>query len=319
MATNRPALIQLKNRTVFIVNPQAGSGRAGCKWPLIQSLAEKRLGAFETMWTTRPGDASLFARKAAGRGACLVVCVGGDGTLNEVINGLMCSGDSIREKVSVGYIPFGTGLDFIKTVPVPKKIEDAIEVIRKKKTHRIDIGKIYFRDHTGLPSCRYFHNVVSFGLGGEVDKKINESRKIFGPVSFFRAAFMAIIKYGRKKVFIKVNDHLETHAIIWNVAVGNGCFHGAGMKVAPGAKIDDGLFHITIIGNMNLIEVFCKFPKLYTGNLRMPKIHETVGTLIHAASDQKVLIDLDGECPGALPAIIEMVPKAINLVVGEKE
>jgi diacylglycerol kinase (ATP) len=308
--------MQVKNHSVFIVNPQAGSGRAGFGWSKVSSMAKKRIGAFQTMWTSKPGDAICFAREAVCNGAGLVVCVGGDGTLNEVINGIMYHKPSVRECVDVGYIPCGTGLDLIKTVPIPKKLEDAVEIIKKRKTRRIDVGKLSYRDHTGQSSCRYFHNVVSFGLGGEVDKKINESKKIFSTVSFFRAAFMAVIKYGKKKVYIKVDNHLEGQAVIWNVVVGNGCFHGAGMKVAPKAKIDDGLFHITILGNMNIIEVFCKFPKLYTGNLKAQKIHETVGRVIHAASEQKVLIDLDGECPGTLPAIIEMVPKAINLVVG---
>ncbi len=307
--------MQLKNHSVFIVNPRAGSGRAGSGWPKVASMAKKRLGDFQTRWTSKPGDAVSFAKEAVCDGAGIVVCVGGDGTLNEVINGIMCHEPSVREDVDVGYIPCGTGLDFIKTLPVPEKVEDALEVIKRRKTHRIDIGKIFFRNHTGQTTFLYFHNVVSFGLGGEVDKKINESKKIFGTVSFFRAAFMAIIKYGKKKIYIKVDDHLEGQAVIWNVVVGNGCFHGAGMKVAPEAKIDDGLFHVTIIGNMNLIEVFCKFPKLYTGNLKARKIQQTVGRLIHAASEQKVLIDIDGECPGTLPAIIEMVPKAINFVV----
>ena len=306
-----------KNHTVFIINPKAGSGRSGSRWPAVMSLAKKHLGLFQVMRTSGPGDAVNFAKEAVCKGAGLVVCVGGDGTLNEVINGIMSHGPSVREGVCVGYIPCGTGLDFIRTVPIPKKLEQAVEVIKNKNTRLIDIGKISYRDHSGKAACRYFHNVVSFGLGGEVDIKINDSRKLFGTASFFRAAFMAVLRYGKKKVYIKVDHHLEGEAVIWNVVVGNGRYHGAGMKVAPEAKIDDGIFHVTILGNMNLIEAFCKFPKLYTGNFKVRKIQQTVGKMIHAASEQKVLIDLDGECPGTLPAIMEMVPKAINLVVGD--
>jgi YegS/Rv2252/BmrU family lipid kinase len=307
--------MQLQRGSLFIVNPKAGSRKAASMWPKMAIMAEKRLGPFQTRWTSKPGDAIFLAKEAVCKGVRLLVCVGGDGTLNEVINGLMYHEASVRENVTLGYIPCGTGLDLIRTIPIPKKPERAIAAIQKGKTYRIDIGKISFRNHMGKSTCRYFHNVVSFGLGGEVTRKINESEKWIGKLSFFRAAIMAVLKYGKKEIYIKVDNRLEGQAIIWNVVVGNGCFHGAGMKVAPKAKIDDGLFHISILGNMNIFEALCKFPKLYTGNLRAGKIHETAGRMIHAASDQNVLLDVDGECPGSLPAVIEIVPEAINLIV----
>ncbi len=302
-------------KTVFIVNPASGSGRAGGEWSRLRGLAERKLGSFTAMATSKAGDAAEFARRAADGGADRLVCFGGDGLLNEAINGLMRVGPDAAKNTAVGFVPAGTGVDFSRTAPVPRNPKDALEVVAEGFATTIDLGKIAYRDHNGKSSFRYFHNVASFGVGGEIDLKVNKSSKLFGPLSFWVETFAAVLKYGKKRIFINVDDRLEGFAKVWNVAICNGRTHGGGMKVAKDARIDDGLFHVTFLGDLTLPQVFREFPRLYTGNLDGPKTHTVTGRKIWAASDEKVLIDVDGECPGMLPVFAEIVPAALTLIV----
>ena len=301
---------------VFIVNPNAGNGSTGSKWPRIKSLARDRLGPFEHFMTEGPGDASRLASKAVSRGAELLACVGGDGTLNEVVNGVMEHGDAIRSNLAIGFIPDGTGCDFVRTVSIPRNIKKAIDVIASNHFSPIDIGRLSFHDHTGRNSCRYFHNITSFGLGGEVDQRVNRTTKAFGPfLSFIWATLISIFLYGKKTIKLKIDDAVEEEFVIWNVAVANGQYHGGGMCVAPDALVDDSLFHLTVIGDLSIPEIFYNLPKLYSGKIKtIPEVSTHTGKKVTATSDQTVLLDVDGEQPGTLPVTIDIIPGALNII-----
>lgn len=303
----------------FIVNPHAGDGSTGLKWPAIKARARNRLGSFESYITTGAGEAKQLTAKAITNGARLVVCVGGDGTLNEVVNGFMEQGESGRSGLTLGFVPGGTGCDFIKTVSIPKDIEQAIDLIAVGTVRSIDLGRLLFKDHDGRDCCRYFHNITSFGLGGEVDQRVNKTTKAFGPfISFIWATLISILLYGKKQIRFKVDQGLEQEFIIWNVAVANGQYHGGGMRVAPDASVDDGLFDITVVGDMSLPEVFLNLPKLYNGKIKdIDKVITLTGKKIEALSDQRVLLDVDGEQPGMLPVVIDIVPGALKIITAQ--
>jgi YegS/Rv2252/BmrU family lipid kinase len=243
--------------------------------------------------------------------------VGGDGTLNEVVNGLMDVEEQRRAGTAIGYIPNGTGCDFIKSVPIPRDSEEALQRIRQRSLRTIDLGKLVFLDHAGRRAVRYFHNVTSFGLGGEVDARVNRTSKRFGPfLSFIWATLISILVYGKKRVRLKVDGSYEGEVSVWNVAVANGQYHGGGMWVAPGASVDDGTLDVTVVGDLSLAGVFRNLPNLYNGKiLQVKKVFGLKGKTISASSDQKVLLDVDGEQPGTLPAAIDVVPAALNLIV----
>lgn len=306
-------------KIVFIVNPKAGDGSTGSDWPDIKATAEDRLGEFKSVFTAGPGDAKKITETAIAEGAEQLVCVGGDGTLNEVVNGFMESDDAVRSAVRLGFIPDGTGCDIVKTLPIPEDIEQAIDVIAAGHIRVIDVGRLFFKEHRGSDVCRYFHNVTSFGLGGEVAQRVNRTSKMFGPfISFIWATLLSLFLYGKKKVSLKIDDHLESEHLIWNVAVANGQYHGGGMWIAPDAAIDDALFHVTIIGNLSLPEVFLNLPKLYNGQIgKVSKVKTLTAKKIEAVSDQKVLLDIDGEQPGLLPAVIDILPGALNMITAD--
>jgi YegS/Rv2252/BmrU family lipid kinase len=309
-------MVLASKRIVFIVNPHAGNGSTGRQWPRIQAMARERLGYFTSYLTAKPGDAARIARMNLREGAELIICVGGDGTLNEVINGFLDESGPIRDDALLGFVPNGTGCDFIKTVPIPAGIEQSLDTIKEGHVKVIDAGRLRHRDDHGHSVIRYFHNIVSFGLGGEVDERINKSRKTFGPfISFIWATLVSIFLYGKKNIRIEIDNSPSRNVIAWNIAVANGRYHGGGMCVAPDAAVDDGLFHITVIGNLTLLEVFRHLPKLYNGRIKDIKdVSILTGKTISAFSDERVLVDCDGEQPCSLPITADIVPAALRMI-----
>ncbi|HYA13332.1 MAG TPA: diacylglycerol kinase family protein [Syntrophales bacterium] len=304
------------NKVVFIVNPKSGNSATGREWPRIQAMARDRLGSFVSYITAKPGDATRITREKLTEGAELIVCIGGDGTLNEVINGFTDEDGSIRTDRVLAFIPNGTGCDFVKTAPIPANIEQCLDAIKERHVSVIDLGRLQYCDHQGHSKTRYFHNITSFGVGGEVVDRVNRSNKVFGPfISFFWSSVVSLFLYGKKTIRLKVDDLFNDEVIIWNIAVANGQYHGGGMQIAPDASINDGLFHITIVGDLSLAEVFWHFPKLYVGRVKdIKKVSFMTGRKVEASSEQQVLLDVDGEQPGHLPVVIEIVPAALRLI-----
>jgi YegS/Rv2252/BmrU family lipid kinase len=305
----------MQNR-VFIVNPHAARGAVGKNWPQIRELAEKHLGAFRVFLTTAPGEATTFARLAVSEGAQCVVCVGGDGTLNEVINGLVNAEGRANPDLLLGFLPNGTGCDFRKTLRIPTHPEEALKVIRDGRARSIDLGRLHYVNHSGEAAFRYFHNLTSFGLGGEVDERVNRSgKKLGGFLSFIIATLASLVLYEKKCIRLRVDGHFDEEISVLNVAVANGQYHGGGMWVAPAADPSDGLFHITVIGALSLPEVFYYLPKLYNGKiLHVKRVRSLTGKRVEAVSERRVLLDVDGEQPGCLPATIEIVPSALRIL-----
>ena len=304
-------------RTAFIVNPSSGNGSTGREWHRIEAMARERLGAFETCITTGPGDATHLTRRKLIEGCNRVVCVGGDGTLNEVVNGFMDESGPVRPEAVLGFLPNGTGCDFCRTVCKNTGLENSLDMICTDHIRPIDLGRLQYRDHQGRTCIRYFHNITSFGLGGEVVDRVNHTSKACGPfLSFIWATIVGIFTYGKKHVRFRVDDGVPQDVTILNIAVANGQYHGGGMQVAPDARVDDGMFHITVIGNLSLPEIFWHLPKLYNGKIKqIKKVSTLTGRKVVAASEQTVLLDVDGEQPGRLPVEIEIVPAAIRMIM----
>jgi YegS/Rv2252/BmrU family lipid kinase len=301
----------------FIVNPHAGRGSVGRQWPHILDRARQSLGPIHFNLTKGPGDAVLFTREALLGGADVIVCVGGDGTLNEVVTGMMDEVGPIRSEALLGLIPNGTGCDFIRTVRIPRNPVDAMDVIAARACRPLDLGRLSYTDNQGRPAVRHFHNVTSFGLGGEVDERVNRTTKALGGFfSFFWATLLTVLRYRGKSVVFKIDGSPEQTATVMNLVIGNGQYHGGGMWVAPEASVSDGLFHLTIIGDFTLPEIFRHLPKLYNGKLlHLKKVRALTARKLEARSEERVLLDVDGEQPGVLPATAEIVPAALRLIV----
>jgi len=303
-------------KIIFIVNPHSGNGMTHREWPRIHNMARDLFGSITSYLTKAPGDATRIARMNLIAGADLIVCIGGDGTLNEVVNGFMDEEGPIRPDAVLGFVPNGTGCDVVRTLCIPRTIEESLNTIKNGHVSVIDLGRLRYCDHQGNPGTKYFHNIASFGLGGEVDARVNRSGKSYGPFfSFIISTLISIFLYGKKRIRLKIDDTFEDEVITWNIAVANGQYHGGGMQVAPDAVIDDGLFHITVIGDLSIPEVFRHLPKLYNGRIKdIKKVLIGTGKKVQAVSEQNVLLDVDGEQPGCLPIVIDIKPAALRII-----
>jgi YegS/Rv2252/BmrU family lipid kinase len=280
-------------------------------------MARNLLGPFETCLTAGPGDATWITREHLFKGVDRVICVGGDGTLNEVVNGFLDENTPFRKDAVLGFLPNGTGCDFCRTIPIPAGLEASLDTIREDHIRTIDVGHIRYLDHQGNTCNRYFHNIASFGLGGEVVDRVNRTSKACGPfLTFIWGTLVSLFAYGKKRVSIRVDEGEEQTVDVLNIAIANGRYHGGGMLVAPDAVTDDGLFHVTVIGAMRLPLVFWHLPKLYLGGIeRIRQVSMQTGKKVIASSEQRVLLDIDGEQPGTLPAELSIVPGAIKMIM----
>ena len=303
--------------TAFIVNPKSGNGSTGREWPEIRAKALAKLGPFKEDFTLKQGDATELTRTNLRQGAKRIVCVGGDGTLNEVVNGFMDENQCIAPDAVLGVLPNGTGCDFARSVPLGRGIGETIETIAAGHTRPLDLGRLRYHDDNGIPQTRYFLNIASFGIGGEVVTRVNRTSKVAGPfLSFMWATLISILAYEQKEIRLQINDSFVDTFSTWNIAVANGKYHGGGMLVAPDAKVDDGLFHETLIGDLPLASVLRHLPKLYNGRIGdVPQVRLITGKHIKATSVGQVLMDVDGEQVGMLPAEADIIPKAFRMIV----
>ncbi len=310
-------------KTLVVVNPNSANGSTGRKWPEIRGALMEHIGSFEEKFTAATGHATDLVREGLASGAERIICVGGDGTNNEVVNGFFDGTTPIRPEAVLGFVPRGTGGDLRKTLGIGKELSSCLPVLAGGRTLAADLGVVKFTDARGEPVQRLYINITSFGIGGLVDKKVNESSKALGgKASFFIGTLKALFAYRNKLVHLKVSSGgeavLDEHRRINNVAVANGQYFGGGMWVAPNARIDDGLFDVVVMGDMSKMDVIFKASRIYKGtHLALEEVEMVRGDHVEADCDQEVLIDMDGEQPGSLPISLDVLPKAITLIVPE--
>ncbi len=266
--------------------------------------------------TTGVGDATRLTRSALESGAERIVAIGGDGTVNEVVNGFFVEGQPIAPDATFALVPYGTGGDFRRTLGVANDVQDAAKVIAMGKRRRIDLGKLTFVANTGGQAIRMFANITSFGLSGVVDRLVNDSKKrLGGKMAFAWASIKATFQYTNQRVQLVFDGTDRVESTIYNVAVANGRFFGGGMKVAPNAELDDGMFDVVAFGDMGLGEALKLSRKIYDGaHLSMDKVTSRRARTVYAEpidSNAVVELDVDGEAPGKLPAQFELVPQAL--------
>ena len=274
--------------------------------------------------TQAPGDATRLARAAVTNGAEVVVAVGGDGTIHEVANGFFDGERAVRPEAALGVLPFGTGGDFRKTIKVPRQLEDAGRVLARGRRQTIDVGSLSYRKGgaRGAPERRLFVNIASFGIGGLVDQIVNTSSKMFGGrVSFLMGTARAALRYKNQRVRMVFDGDEEqfVEATINNVAVANGQYFGGGMHIAPEAQLDDGQFDVVTLGDLSPMDFLRDGHRVYRGaHMGMSKVSFRRAKKVEARpvdANEDVLLDVDGEAPGALPATFTVLPRAIDLIV----
>ena len=301
-----------------VVNPRAGAGIAARRLPrLVDAL--RRCGTRpEVHSTERAGHATELVRQLLRGGAAGVAVVGGDGTLNEAVNGFFDEkGHPVAPGAWLGPLPWGTGGDFRKTVGIPLEPEAMAQRLVRAEPRPIDVGWITFVDHRGQPAQRAFLNVASFGIGGLVDRLVNESPKwMGGRGAFLVGSLRAMTRYRNRLVRFRVDGEPAREARIINVAIANGRFFGGGMHIAPEAAIDDGLFDVVGLERQGLLDQLTLARPLYDGTLlQCEGVSFARGAKIVAEPLEglPVELDVDGEAPGRLPATFEVRSGVVRL------
>ena len=302
-------------KTVFVVNPASANGSTGKRWPEVSSTLSGLGIEHASVLTTKPGDAIGLTAEALAAGAVTVVAVGGDGTINEVANGFFQAGPP-PPHAALGLLPFGTGGDFRRSVGIPIEIEAAAALIKARHTRPLDVGRIDMTGLDGAPLTRYFVNIADAGIGGVVVERVNRTSKhLGGKASFMFATVMTLLSYRPQTVEVtSAEGHFEGAA--QNVVVANGQYFGGSMRVAPEADPGDGMFDVVVFGDIARFEAIRSVGDLYkAAHLKNPKVSSWRTSELHATSNERVLIDVDGEMCGTLPATFKVLPGALNLVV----
>jgi len=308
---------------LLVVNPRSGGGSTARVFAAMRGTIERALGKCEVAMTEHAGHGIDLARQGAIAGHPLVIAVGGDGTIHEVVNGLMQAKSSDygtgAGKTALGIIGQGTGGDFRKTLGLEHRLDKYLDALKSGRERKLDVGKF----SGGGKTDHYFVNILSAGMGGLVDRYVAEaSRMLGGTAAYFGASVKALLnaRLGNVRCTVTNDGKTETHQIrSYMIAICNGRFFGSGMKVAPMAEVDDGTFEVVALGATSKLGFAMTSRGIYTGahigqagtvHLRGQKI---VLDLANDDARDVYLLDVDGEPMGGLPLTVEVVPKALTL------
>ncbi len=304
----------------LIVNPASAHGNTGRHFDRIARAVRSAVGAFEWTFTRRPGEGAELARNAVREGARFVVAVGGDGTASEVIDGLIEAGRAIDPEVLFGCIPRGTGGDLRRSLGWPADPDEAARTLASGAVRICDVGRIEFTGHDGRRQARHFVNVAGFGVSGVVVREVERGWKALGGrVGFMLASAKGLLRYRDVPVRYRIDEGPWQEERLTALEVCNGRFFGAGMMVAPEARMDDGLFDITIWKGFGLGDFITKRKTLYDGShVKLPNTRTARARVVEAEplEGAEVLLDVDGEQPGKLPARFTIIPGALRLRAG---
>jgi diacylglycerol kinase (ATP) len=300
------------------VNPVSAGGRAGQEWAGISSWLSSAGLPYEARLTTRPLEATEIAQAAVRESRPVVVAVGGDGTLNEVVNGFFHNGAPIPTTSKLAMLPLGTGGDFRRTLRIPLDYKEAVHIITNGTPRRLDAGCATYAAPDGSTAVRHFINIADLGLSSDVAHRVNTGSKSLGAAAFTITSALALLQWKNKPLTVVVDGN-QFDIVAQQVVIANCQYYGGGMRMAPSAKPTDGVFDVIMIGNVGKLESARQLGNIRNGthlDQHNPKIQLMYGKRISVTSkaSAKVLVDLDGETPGTLPALFEIQPGAIEFL-----
>ena len=306
-------------KTIVIVNPQAGNGRTEKIWPNIESALEKSIGSFEVLQTTCRGDATDLSRRILKEDAARIVAVGGDGHLNEVLNGFIENDLPVNPEARLSFVMTGTGCDFQRSLGISGKWQNAAAKLKDAKVRKIDVGKVTYTAADKTQKIRYFDNIASFGLSGAVDHCLEHSRLrnyLGGSPLFLWATIKTVFTHPNQSIRFRINDGPEEEICSRLGLLANGRYFGGAMHAAPEAELDDGLLDLLMLKEISVAKFLWHLPKIYKGtHLKIPEIFFQKVRKFTAESSEQVILDIDGESPGYLAATFEVLPKILNLQI----
>jgi len=299
-------------KIVFVVNNK--NNRLKKVLPGLKNFfKEKRLGQLEFLSTERRNHAIVLALEATERGCDFLVAVGGDGTLHEVVNGVMQSNKAASDYPLIGLLPYGSANDFARTAHISQSVEELYSLIQTKSVQGIDLGKIKL-PNTG--EVRYFINIAGVGLGAEVAQNIAQTSSVFGPgFNYFSHIIKGFLKYSKKEVNC-TSGSWQWKGKLLQMAVANGRYFGNAICVAPDAVLNDGQFQLAIFGNVSIWKYLKNLGNLKKGvKITHPQVSYYNTHEVRIDSKDACGIEADGEYVGLAPASISILPNAIRFLM----
>jgi diacylglycerol kinase (ATP) len=307
---------------LVIVNPKSAGGSTKDSWASKASDVRAHFGAFQVAFTKKSGDGVELAKRHSENGRKFIIACGGDGTINEVANGILQSG----KDVELGILPSGTGGDFRKSLNIPQETREAARVLQTGETKKIDVGRVTFQSFENETVERFFLNVASFGLSAAINEKVKEKDyfkwlpidALRGKAKYALSTLEKVLDTDYLTVRVKIDGREEKSLNTLNFCVCNARFFGGGMKIAPDAKLTDGLFNVVNIGDIKTLKILLKAHTLYRGtHYDLAEVKNSLAKKIEVSpiNNQQIHIETDGELPGKLPAVFEIIPNALKIRV----
>ncbi len=277
------------NLPLVIVNPKSAAGSTQSRWANNASDLRAHFGAFSVAFTKKSGDGIELAKRGVESGRKFIIACGGDGTINEVANGILQTG----EDVELGIFPSGTGGDFRRTLGMPSATREIAKSLREGVTKTIDAGKVTFFNHQNEQVSRYFLNVSSFGLSASINERVKSTNlfkwlpgnTLSGKSNFAFSTLQEVLETEFMTIRVKIDEQEEKTLNTINFCVANARFFGGGMKIAPDAKINDGFFDVINIGDIKTAKILLNAYKLYNGShLSLEEVKSTLAKRIEVIS-----------------------------------
>ncbi|GAB4253902.1 MAG: diacylglycerol kinase family lipid kinase [Saprospiraceae bacterium] len=306
-----------ERRWLFVVNPVAGNWKVKQAWPQIEKRLEAAGVDFSFRWTEGPGHATELVREAIAAGYRNFVAVGGDGTGNEVANGMLGQEEVPADELLFTLLPIGTGNDWVRQNKIPNKISDWIHFFRNGRMARQDAGWVQYCASEGEQK-RFFINVMGLGYDGYVAKAAAaEGGKVASKLSYLLLVFRCMFSYRTPGMHIRF-DGQELEAKTYAVVAGINKYSGGGFQLVPHAQPNDGQLALTIARRLSKIEVLLLSPLFYTGWINWHpaiSLHDATTVSVNPLNGGEVLVETDGEFLGKAPARIGIVPEALRIWV----
>jgi YegS/Rv2252/BmrU family lipid kinase len=309
--------------TLVICNPISGSGRGLSLLGNVKRAFDEAGVTYDAEVSQKRGDVARLAYSAVHAGCSAVVVIGGDGTFFEAVNGVMgpvepagAAGAAGRGP-AVGLVQAGRGSDFGRSAGVPSDVEEACARLFAGRTAHFDLGHVTYRSFGGETRSRFFANAAGLGFDAEVSLRANAGpRNLGGTIPYLTSLLQTLVTYSNKQVEVSLDGGDAYPARVNSLVVANGQYFGGGMKIAPQASLSDGLFDITVLGDLGKVELVRNVPRVYDGShITHPKVSTDRAATVRVDSTDRTLLQADGEVLGMAPAAFTIVPSALRMIV----
>ena len=313
-------VVRKSEEWLVIINPNAGRRRGMRDWSQIAGWLNHFNFEYHPVFTEYPRHAINLTADFIEQGYTMIIVVGGDGTMNEVVNGVFRQQRFKTTEISLGMITVGTGNDWGRMFGIPKDYREAVEVLLENKTFIQDAGMVEYK-RNGASENRYFVNIAGLGFDAEVVRKTNRLKEKGkgGPLLYLINIFSSLVNYKFVNAVISVDGtDMENEILSMNVGICK--YNGGGMLSVPGAIPDDGLFDLTVINRMSRPDIIFSLRRLYDGTInKHPKVNSFTGKSIKVESDDRIMLETDGESLGHTPLEFSIIPKSVKIITGFSE